>query len=77
MLAAMFSGRQPISQHKDGRFFIDSDGDIFFHILNFLRQGELPPSNVSKRVKRYAAYFGLDSLVYALAKVITIDKNEK
>ena len=69
MLAAMFSGRQTIAQDKDSRYFLDVDGDIFLHILNFLRQGELPPSTMVNRVKRYAEYFGLDRLVDALEQV--------
>ncbi|XP_048255260.1 FH protein interacting protein FIP2-like [Haliotis rufescens] len=43
MLAAMLSGRHPVAKDKDGRYFIDVDGDVFVHILNFLRFGKMPP----------------------------------
>jgi len=38
MLAAMFSGRHPITKDKKGRCFIDRDADSFRYILNFLRR---------------------------------------
>ncbi|KAH3803551.1 uncharacterized protein LOC127835431 [Dreissena polymorpha] len=62
MLAAMFSGRHVIHRDKDGRFMIDCDGKIFCHILEFLRFGTLPPSDVSEAVHRHAEYFGLNEL---------------
>lgn len=36
-LFSMFSGRYKILQDRDGRFFLDRDGSMFGHILNFLR----------------------------------------
>jgi len=40
LLGGMFSGRFPIQFSKDGRVFIDRDGQHFRHILNFLRDPE-------------------------------------
>ncbi|KAH3803547.1 hypothetical protein DPMN_131810 [Dreissena polymorpha] len=62
MLAAMFSGRHVIHRDKDCRYMIDCDGSSFGHILEFLRFGTLPPSDVSEAVHRYAEYFGLKEL---------------
>ncbi|XP_046331038.2 uncharacterized protein LOC124114491 [Haliotis rufescens] len=62
MLAAMFSGRHPIAKDKDGRYFIDVDGDVFVHVLNFLRFGKMPPPERASEVNEYAEYFGLQEL---------------
>lgn len=43
MLAAMFSGRFMVEKNEDGCVFIDRDGQFFYHILNWLRNGTLPP----------------------------------
>jgi len=41
MLGAMFSGTLPTSIDEHGCFFIDRDGPMFRHVLNFLRSGQL------------------------------------
>jgi len=43
MLAAMFSGRFPVEKNEEGCVFIDRDGRMFHHILNWLRNGYIPP----------------------------------
>jgi len=43
MLAAMFSGRFIVEKNEDGCVFIDRDGEYFHYILNWLRNGTLPP----------------------------------
>ncbi|XP_071118483.1 BTB/POZ domain-containing protein KCTD7-like [Haliotis cracherodii] len=68
MLAAMFSGKQPVTQDKDGRYFIDVDGDVFVHVLNFLRFGKMPPPERASGVREYAEYFGLQELKELLPK---------
>lgn len=68
MLSAMFSGKYSVIKDKDGRFFIDADGENFIHILNYLRYGDLPPSQIAETVYREAAYFGIYGLVKELEK---------
>ena len=75
MLAAMFSGRHPVTKDKDGCYFLDADGEVFQHILNFLRHEEKPPSSISERVKHYAAYFGIQTLIDDLNQVSTEVRN--
>ncbi|XP_067655050.1 BTB/POZ domain-containing protein KCTD15-like [Haliotis asinina] len=41
MLGAMISGKFPMTQDQNGHMFIDRDGQIFRHILNFLRSTRL------------------------------------
>ena len=41
MLGAMFSGRMPNLQDVNGHYFIDRDGALFKHVLNFLRCSKL------------------------------------
>ncbi|XP_046331036.2 BTB/POZ domain-containing protein KCTD7-like [Haliotis rufescens] len=69
-LAGMFSGRHPVAKDKDGRYFIDMDGDVFVHILNFLRIGTMPPPERAKEVRDYASGFGLNVLFTAIARKI-------
>ncbi|XP_045216869.2 BTB/POZ domain-containing protein KCTD7-like [Mercenaria mercenaria] len=68
MLSAMFSGKYSVIKDKDGRFFIDADGENFIHILNYLRYGDLPPPQIAETVYREAAYFGIHGLVKELEK---------
>ncbi|KAH3713481.1 hypothetical protein DPMN_073273 [Dreissena polymorpha] len=68
MLAAMFSGKYSVVLDKDGRYFIDADGDCFVHILNYLRYGDIPKAAISEYVYREAAYFGLHGLMQELEK---------
>ncbi|KAJ4458043.1 putative K+ channel tetramerization subfamily protein [Paratrimastix pyriformis] len=42
MLAAMFSGRHPITKNAEGMPFIDRNPDIFEKILDYLRTGHPP-----------------------------------
>lgn len=41
MLGSMFSGKFKVSTDKSGNFFIDRDGTLFRHIINYLRTGNL------------------------------------
>ena len=41
MLGAMFSGRHNLPQQEDGSYFIDRDGEVFKHILMYLRDRNL------------------------------------
>lgn len=62
MLTNMFSGRYHIIKDKDGRYFIDADGQIFGSILRYLRCGDLPCDKLALQVYREAKYFGLEEL---------------
>lgn len=76
MLAAMFSGRHPVSKDKDGRFFIDADGEIFYYILNFLRFERLPSADLSLLVYEQARYLDLQTMVNCLESFSPV-KQEK
>ncbi|KAJ0183928.1 hypothetical protein K1T71_000351 [Dendrolimus kikuchii] len=75
-LAQMFNGNIPIvldtlKQH----YFIDRDGKMFQHILNFLRNKQLLlPDNFPyfDLLAREALYFGLDEMVSALIQLKNI-----
>ncbi|KAK6191314.1 hypothetical protein SNE40_003037 [Patella caerulea] len=67
MLAAMFSGRYQIDLDKDNNFFLDSNGAIFGHILEYLRHGTLPPYDMCTLVHRDAMYYGLVELAEQLS----------
>ena len=41
MLGAMFNGSMPTTIDEDGRYFIDRDGSLFLHVLNYLRSARL------------------------------------
>lgn len=41
VLEAMFSGRHSLTKHN-GRIFIDRDGVVFGHLVNYLRTGQKP-----------------------------------
>ncbi|XP_020787936.1 BTB/POZ domain-containing protein KCTD7 [Boleophthalmus pectinirostris] len=66
MLAAMFSGRYHIPQDSEGRYFIDRDGHYFGDVLNFLREGELPPRERVRAVHREAQYYSIGPLLEQL-----------
>ena len=61
MLAKMFSGDMiPAQQDRNGRYFIDRDGDLFQFILSFLREEPwgLPTDRTQLRaLAAEAAYF--------------------
>ncbi|KAJ0690911.1 putative chromatin remodeling & transcription regulator BTB-POZ family [Helianthus annuus] len=64
MLAAMFSGRHTVHKDSDTRYvFVDRDGMHFRHILNWLRDGVVPISNLSdlecSELLREAEYYQL------------------
>ena len=62
MLAAMFSGRHQIDKDNEGNFFLDSNGTVFSHILEYLRYGTLPSNDMAYLVFRDANYYGLHDL---------------
>ncbi len=40
-MSALFSGRHEIPKHGN-RYFIDRDGQSFYYLINFLRNGKFP-----------------------------------
>ena len=80
MLAVMFSGRHPFSKDREGRYFIDRDGQHFGHILSYLRSDALPPEEAVVHVLREAEFFCLQSLIEKLEasspRVIAIRRRE-
>lgn len=66
MLAAMFSGRHLVDKDEYGNYFLDSNGQVFSYILDFLRNGTIPPNEVAVNVYKEANYFGLHQLVEQL-----------
>ncbi|XP_043910171.1 BTB/POZ domain-containing protein KCTD7 isoform X2 [Protopterus annectens] len=69
MLAVMFSGRHRIPKDTEGRYFIDRDGKYFGDVLNFLRNGDLPPREHVRAVYREAQYYSLGPLQDTLEEV--------
>ncbi|XP_045171893.2 BTB/POZ domain-containing protein KCTD7-like [Mercenaria mercenaria] len=66
MLSALFSGRYQVDKDADGNFFLDSNGILFGYLLEFLRNGLLPPREQSIPLYREASYYGLHELVEKL-----------
>lgn len=71
MLSSMFSGRHRIETDREGRYFVDRDGEIFHIILEYLRNDELSLTEdpiLNSNLLREARYFQLSSLVHILEK---------
>ena len=68
MLATMFSGRHVIERTDDGRFFIDREGNSFKYILQYLRDGKMPPATEAAEVYEEACYYQISGLLEALGE---------
>ncbi|KAM1276489.1 hypothetical protein ACFX13_029698 [Malus domestica] len=79
MLAAMFSGRHTLRQDKKGYVFIDRDGEHFRHILNWLRDGEIPKLEASQYAElvKEARYYQLLGLVDGIPDVLNSKEDKK
>jgi len=69
MLGRMFGGHIPTAKDEDGAYFIDRDGTLFRHVLNFLQTDQLiiPEQRVDRQaLKVEADYFQISALVQAL-----------
>ncbi|XP_039266490.2 BTB/POZ domain-containing protein KCTD7-like [Styela clava] len=66
MLAVMFSGRHHLAMDDQGRYFIDRDGKLFIHILNYLRENKMPPLSLVMDVYEEAQYYNITPLISAL-----------
>ena len=74
MLASMFSGRHKLEQLDDGSYFLDRDGELFSHILAYLRSsGVSVPANdqLRRQLVVEADYYGLDELAFSLRGRLT------
>lgn len=66
MLGAMFTGQIPVVKDDRGNVFIDRDGKVFRHILNFLRSSSLDlPESFSELalLRREADFFQIHPLL--------------
>jgi hypothetical protein len=64
MIATMFSGKHTMCTDEKGNYFIDRDGELFRHILNFLRNPEefefqKLGQELFRNLQSEARYFGL------------------
>jgi hypothetical protein len=64
MIATMFAGKHTMCFDEKGNYFVDRDGELFRHILNFLRNPEeFEPPKLSpelfRNLQSEARYFGL------------------
>jgi len=69
MLGRLFGGELPLKKNEDGAVFIDRDGALFRHILNFLRCGRLSlprPFPEIEALKLEADFFQISPLIQAL-----------
>eukprot|EP00112_Aurelia_sp_Birch-Aquarium-sp1_P025510 Seg851.1 transcript_id=Seg851.1/GoldUCD/mRNA.D3Y31 product="FH protein interacting protein FIP2" protein_id=Seg851.1/GoldUCD/D3Y31 len=75
VLAAIVTGGYEVAKHKDGCYFIDRDATRFKHILNYLRDGEIPTKVVKEMgegLHAEAKFFGIRSLASVL-KAASLD----
>eukprot|EP00451_Oxyrrhis_marina_P045251 CAMPEP_0204435540 /NCGR_PEP_ID=MMETSP0470-20130426/73802_1 /ASSEMBLY_ACC=CAM_ASM_000385 /TAXON_ID=2969 /ORGANISM="Oxyrrhis marina" /LENGTH=237 /DNA_ID=CAMNT_0051434115 /DNA_START=30 /DNA_END=740 /DNA_ORIENTATION=+ len=68
MLARMFATDQgmPTARDAEGRVFLDRDGSLFRHVLNYLRDRSVPQLSARGELRAEARYFGLEQLEAAL-----------
>jgi len=65
VLALMFSEKFDLKKEDDGSFFIDRDGTVFHHVLNYLRDGEILEDVIEdheQQLQREAEFYGLSGL---------------
>ncbi|XP_077987423.1 BTB/POZ domain-containing protein KCTD6-like [Glandiceps talaboti] len=76
MLGAMFSDNVPVQPDDKGNYLIDRDGELFRHVLNFLRTSRLKlPKNFDEHdlLMEEADFYQLAELKQAL--ISTRDSN--
>ena len=71
MLGAMFNGSLPTTKDSSGAYFIDRDGHLFEHVLNFLRSSQLALPDGFKLLDQLAVeadFYQVEPLIQALAE---------
>ncbi|KAL3856966.1 hypothetical protein ACJMK2_011672 [Sinanodonta woodiana] len=66
LLSLLFSGRYKVDKDAEGNYFLDSNGGLFCFILEYLRNGTLPPKDMTAAVYKEAGYYGIYDLVEKL-----------
>lgn len=69
MLARLLDGSLPVACDQNGRVFIDRDGHLFRHILNFLRDKQLSlPESFADYVQLQseADFYGIEEMLNIL-----------
>jgi hypothetical protein len=72
MLGAMFNGSMPTTKDTDGYYFIDRDGTLFIHILNYLRSASLAlPDNFQHLdpLALEADFFQIEPLIHDIQHI--------
>ena len=81
MLATMFNGNHKLDRDEDGFYFIDSSGEHFGAIIDFLRHGRLPPNEITEAVYKEACYYHIVPLIEqlqlrpAIAKTVVLESH--
>ncbi|XP_041478940.1 BTB/POZ domain-containing protein KCTD6-like [Lytechinus variegatus] len=73
-LARLLDSPMPFAE-SDGNFLIDQDGEVFRHVLNFLRYGKLMLPDDFKDfdlLKCQADFFGLESLKSSIVRPVPV-----
>ena len=69
LLGRMFSGTQEVACDSKGNYFVDRDGSLFRHVLNFLRTWELclpQPFDEFEQLSAEADFYQIGDLIKAL-----------
>jgi hypothetical protein len=87
MLSLMVSGNYPTQKDSSGRLFIDRDGRLFSHILNYLRNNKLTISeftddsetsiiNKLTNLKVEADFYRIDNLINDIENLLVTQKEK-
>ncbi len=72
MIGAMFNGSMSTTVDDDGRYFIDRDGEMFAHVLNFLRSSRLALPDGFKCFDQLAVeadFYQIEPLIQAVSEL--------